>query len=328
MTILTEDNLRRTAEVAMTRASWREIGASVGASESAIYNWLSRSKRDEAQNARETSPFYVSVDPHGFDYWHNHIKHSRAAFILGMEAEIRDQVRSGIVETCMDPSTGRPLLALNPEFIGLSDAEMEAQFLNPAIDRYMWHRDAQGKRTAPIYQTKVTQAPGQLKIKALSSLLPTTWGERATVEHNLAGQVVHVFQPAPFVSKQQRIASGEITDAEYTEVQATGLERPDIAEMRALAARKAATPLSERRTVPEGFVLDACGQPVNVGRKRVIDDPPDDVPLHKPEAPLRENPRAYEARPPAPATPPRRYSEYPAGTDPHRDGVRAMKITR
>jgi len=327
MTILTEINLKRCCEVAMTRASWREVMASCDppAAESLAYNWLSRSKHDAEAHLEGASPFWIDIAPTGFDYWHNHMKRSRSAFIVGMEAEVRDQVRSGIVEVCYNPSDGRPLLALNPEFIGVSDAEMEAEFLNPAIDRYLWNRDAEGKRTTPILQVKVTQAPGQLKIKALSALLPQTYGERATVDHNVMGAVVHTFQPAPFVSKQARIESGEVTEGEFVEIQNAALERPDIAELRARAARLQAD-LPNRRTVPDAPVMDANGQPIT-GRPRVIVDAPDDVPLPgKPETTLRDNRRSY-MRPskPAPAQQ-RSQGGFPPHSDP-RNG-KAMRITR
>jgi hypothetical protein len=327
MTTLTTENLIRCCEVATTRASWKEIMSSCGASESLAYNWLSRSKRDASEHLEGASPFYVEIAPHGFDYFHNHIKRSRAAFIMGMEAEIRDQVRGGIVETCYDPSTGRPLLALDPKYIGVTDAQMDDDFLIPSIDRYLWNRDAQGERTTPIYQTRVVQAPGQLKIKALSALLPQTYGERATVDHNVRGAVVHVISPSPFISRESRIASGEVTDAEFTEVQATGLERGDIAQLRQRAKLLLETPLSERHTLPEAgqVVRDGSGDPVNVGRKPVVVDTMDDsAPLVPPTIPLRDHPRAYIRPTPAPA--PQSSNGFPRHSDPTRAGSMARKV--
>ncbi len=158
MTILTAENLIRCCEVATTRASFKEIMSSCGASESLAYNWLARSKRDASENLLGASPFYIDIPPHGFDYFHSHLKRSRAAFIVGFEAIVRDQVRGGISEIVHNPSTGYPLQALDPAYIGVTDAQMEDEFLNPAIDRYLWNRDAAGNRTTPVYQTKIVQA--------------------------------------------------------------------------------------------------------------------------------------------------------------------------
>jgi hypothetical protein len=279
-----------------------------------MYNWLSRSKKDEAAHLEGASPFYISIDPHGWDYWNNHMKRSRAAFILGMEASIRDQVANGIEEICYDPATGRPLLALNPEFIGVTNEQMEGQFLNPAIDRYVWVRDAEGNRVRPVYQTKIVQAPSQLKVKALSALLPKTYGERAQVEHNIRGAVVHIMEPPPFVSRQPQ---GQVIDGEFTEAPALPApERDDIAELRHRAAELMANGPKNPR--PDSPVKDATGHPV--GRPRDESKPTREnntPPAPGPRA-MVDHPRAYRVERPKPKPTPPSYAGRP-GIDPRRD---------
>lgn len=322
---LTTESLLTCLETFTVRGSYAVAAARCGCAEPTLFYWLHKSKK--AQSERDTSsPFYLHWRDQN-DYWHAHVARARRENIMSLEALVRDEARNGQTEYVRDPSTQRRIPQLDPRYLSVSDEAMIDSFLDPVRDRWLWQCNDAGERTEPLWETKSVPVPASLRATVLRAMLPKTYGERATVDHNINAQHVVWLQPAPFV-KQERIASAEITDAEFTEVQ----ERPDIAELRARAAKLLATPLSERQTVPEGIVRDGSGEPVNVGRKRPIEGEPnkpdeDDVPLHKPDIPLRQHPRAYDARP-EPAPQPRSYSEYPANADPRKVGAHAMKITR
>jgi len=285
-----------------------------------MYSWLDKSRKAEAVRD-ESSPFFVTWRDEA-NFWHRHCARARKDNLLSLSALVADQLKCGHEEICFDPSTSRPLPALDPQFLGVSDDEMSDQFLDPVRDRWLWRTDEQGNRIEPVWQTRKVEMPASLKAVALRGLLPKTFGDKAEVNHNVNGQVTHIIEPAKFVPRAERLAieaqeRGEVVDADFTEV---APERPDIAQLRAEWEAKKNDP--NRITQPRGVVRKADGTPVG---SNAVPDQSDDKPIEKPTVQLDQHPRSYQRPKPQPQPqpqPPR--GNYPAHSDPR--GKHAMKV--
>ena len=126
-----------------------------------------------------------------------------------MDGLVRSQNALGIESICYDPSTGRPLLALDPRYIGFDDEAMTILGLNPGRDRYLWNEDG-----TPIYQTKVEQIPASLRQKTMAAVVPG-WKDTQVIEANVR-QAVTIVAPAPWVPKAQR--AEQIVEGEFKEI--------------------------------------------------------------------------------------------------------------
>ena len=209
------------------------------------------------------------------------------------------------------------------KFLGMSDDEMISQLYDPVTDRWLWRCDEQGNRIEPVWQTRKVEMPASLKAVALRGLLPKTFGEKATIDHNINGAVTHIIEPAKFIPRAERLAieakaRGDVVDAEFSEVVP---ERPDIAELRAQWEARKANP--NKITQPRGIVRDAVGNPIGT---KLPPDPADDKPIDKPQVPLSEHPRAYTQPTPEPGV--ARPNGYPRNADPTRSGARAARILK
>lgn len=258
------------------------------------------------------------------DFAHKQFTRAKSEATLALLYDVVEGARHGTEQLLYDPSTNRPLQKLVPQTAHRSREWFKAQGLDYDIDRYVWLRDPlDDSIIAPVYETKRVEMPSAVKVKALAGLLPKVFGDKQTIDHNVAVQAVHRIEPASFRSRAVSAAPlGEVTDAEFTEVtpqlSAPPL-RKDIEQLRAEAAELMRNGPKNPR--PQGIVKDAMGQPV--GRVKSIDDPPDDVQRDRPQRDLRDSPRAYEQPRPQPA-PQRPPGNYPSYADPRRG--RAMKI--
>jgi hypothetical protein len=318
---LNEANLLAIVEQLTVRASWAVAAASIGAKEATMYDWLSRSRKAEKSND-ESSPFFLTWRQEA-TWWHRHCARARKDNLLSLSALVADQLKCGTEELMYDPSTGRPLPALDPQWLGIDDEAMVAVGADPIRDRWLWRRDEiTDEKIEPIWQTRKVEMPASLKATVLRGLLPRTFGEKAEVTHNLNAAVVHTVAPAPYVTIAERRAiesqkSGDVVDASFEEVKP---ERPDIAALRAEWNARQANP--NKITQPRGsVVLKGDGTPV--GSKTV--DPPDDKPLGT--RPATEHPRAYTQDKP-PQREPRPPSGYPSRSDPTRPGAVAMRVLK
>jgi hypothetical protein len=261
MTIYTKEKAVRCCEVGLSRASYALVAAEVGAKEGTFARWLQESKADAAAKREGVSKYWIEVHPHGFGFFHVLFAKNRDYLISSLASRAVEAVHNGIEEVCYNPSDGRALMALDPQFIGWTDEQMEAEFYNPRIDRYLWNYDDEGNRTTPKLQTKNTKVPVALTIKVLSSLIPRVFGERSTVDVQHAGAVVHLVTPGRYVSRADR---ERVIDGEYV-----GLPppepRPDLEALRAEAARLAAegpkNPEPDYDNPPRDAVGDVIGRP-------------------------------------------------------------------
>lgn len=318
---LNEANLLAIIDQLTVRASWAVAAATIGAREGTMYDWLAKSRKAEAVRD-ESSPFFITWRDEA-NYWHRHCARARKDNLLSLSALIADQLKCGHEEICYDPSTGRPMPALDPQYLGVSDAEMLDQFLDPVRDRWLWRCDENGNRIEPQWQVRKVEMAASLKAVALRGLLPRTFGEKAEVNMNVNGAVTHILEPARFVPRAERLAieakeRGEIVDASFTEV---APERPDIAALRAQWEARQANP--NKITQPRGVVKDGSGNPI--GTK--ANDPADDKPINKPQIPLDQHPRAYTRPTPPPPMPPRP-NGFPKQSDPTRPGAVASRIVK
>lgn len=320
---LNEQNLLAIVEQLTVRASWAVAAATIGASEALMYQWLDKSRKAEAVRD-ESSPFFFTGRDEA-NFYHRRAARARRDNLLSLSALIADRLKFGHESICYDPSTGRPLQALDPKYLGVPDAEMEAQGLRPSIDRFLWERDPiTDERLAPIFQTRTTDMPSSLQAVALRGLLPSVFSEKSEVTHNVNGAVTHIIEPAKFVPRAERLAieakeRGEVVDATFTEVTP---ERPDVAALRAEWEARKADP--NRVTQPRGVVLKGDGTPVGA---KAMNDLADDKPIEKPQIPLSERARAYTRPTPPPPLPPRP-NGFPAHADPTRAGARASRIIK
>jgi hypothetical protein len=312
---LSTENLIAICESLCVRGSWKVAAQSLKSgpmAESTCYLWLTRSKR--AQREGDTSSPFLFQWRDDTRWFHEHCRRARSEQILSLEGLIRDQVREGIEEVMYDPSTNRPLLALNPRYIGMSDDEIRASdFPEPDLaERYLWNRDAAGNRTTPIFQTRTVQIPASLKQAALRAVIPA-YQDNASLTINHKGRVDGVLRVAPpeyqFKSEanRQKYAPHQppIVDASFTEVPTPALpapepvhERADIAALRQQVEALKGNP--DRVTRPD--------RPIPVGGRRSPDDPPERVGAFPAEAPVQSQPRAPQPQPqqstPEPALPP------------------------
>ena len=269
------------------RGAWATAAAKIGCAESTLFLWLTRSKR-AAETRDIASPFYFEWRDRAA-FFHEHAKRARAENIMSLEALVRDEARNGQTEYVRDPSTGRKIPQLDPEFLGVSDQEMSDNFLDPVRDRWLWLYNDAGERVEPLWEVKTVPQPASLRATVLRGLLPQTFGERADVNVTHRGAVVHVVEPAKYIPRAER---EQIVDAQFSEVtprlSAPEL-RPDIEMLRAEAARLMRE--GPRNPTPQGVVKDADGLPV--GRTKPVNDPADDVRIVKPSIPLGDHPRAY-----------------------------------
>lgn len=263
MTILSTATLQAVVQNLVTHGSWQRAAAACDppVSESVCYYWLAQSKRAQKSNQTESPYLFEWMDE--TRWFSEHARRARALQIFGTEAEIREQLRHGRVELCYDPATGRPLKLLNPEYEHLTD-EQFSEFFEPltgehpeAHARYLWNYDEAGKRTSVRYQTKQTHLPASLAQAALRAT-NQIYKDTSTIDVNHRGAVMNItVSPAPFVP---RISPP--VDAEFRELP---IERPDIAALRAQAAKLLADP--NRATL-------RATRPVDLGNSRGSDLPP------------------------------------------------------
>jgi hypothetical protein len=320
---LTEQALLTCLESLTTRSSWAYTAAKLGISESVCYQWLHKAKTAERDN--DTSSIFYITWRDELAFWNRHCARARRENIVSLEALVRDECRNGQSDYVRDPSTGRRIPQLDAQWLGVSDDAMRDQLLDPVRDRWQWRVDDEGNRIEPLWEVRTTPMPASLRATVLRGLLPATFGEKAEVNHNLRGAVIHHVAPAPYVSRAERAqleSKDAPIDAEFTALPAPEVEaRPDIAELRARAAQLLRD--GPKHPVAEGVVKDANGAPISA-RKRTMDDAPDDVPLSKPEMTARDHPRAYDAGPVTQERAAPSYARYPRGTDP--TGRMARKI--
>jgi hypothetical protein len=276
MTVLTEENLKRTLESLIVRGSWATAALAISVNESTLYRWLQQSRRAQEDNDSE-SPFLIEWQDQ-LDYYHAHAMRARTQNIFAIESLVRDQLRNGLEVPLFD-GQGRPQWRLNLDAIAQvaalgdcdpfsKEARETAELIG--IKDFPYLLDEAGRRQQA---TRVEQVPASLKVKLLSGLLPRLYGDRVDV--NVTGQVVQIVEPAPYA----RPKTIEHVD-----------ERPDIAELREQARRLALEGPKHRQPTKAVTVY---------GRER---DMADDVPLEKPKLEsLRDHARAYEVeRPPQP----------------------------
>jgi len=311
---LSTDALAAVCEDIAINGSWAHAAKVTEISESCLYSWLSKSRRAKQTNDT-ASPFHFrfrDVDA----FFVDHVKRAKAECVQATVFLVMEQNRCGIVEEVRDPSTGYRLPKLSAEFLGVSDQEMVDQLLDPVRDRWEWRTDpTTGERIEPVWEQKVTQIPASLRAKILAGLAPQVFGEKAQIDHNVRGAVVHIIEPAKYIPRAQR-EQQQIVDAEFKELPAPQ-ERPDIVALRARAAELMAQ---------EGRVT-APSHPVKVFGRPDFDKPSkedgadkdrgDRAPVGARQAmsPSPSQPQQQEIAP-QPARP--SYQRKPAYPDPHR----------
>jgi hypothetical protein len=308
MTYLSPTNLCITIAAARERPTWAAIMASIGAGEALAYKWLRMSKKDQEARTQAESKFYVTFEADGADYWHEHLKRSKAAFMSGFERKILDACANNLTETCFDPSTGRPLQMLNANYL-YRTAEWFAENEEwPGQLKYEWERDLITDEILqplrPIWQTKIVQSSAQIKIRALASHL-SQWSEKIESTHTVQGHVVHHMAVPKFVPKAVREQTGDVVDADFTEVreQLPGPDaRRDITELRAQAERILNDP--NRVTKPTGTVRMGDGTPLNDRRAGAEKPDHEDELPPAPRSVAADKPRPKEATQAQPARPP------------------------
>jgi hypothetical protein len=200
---LTLPNLIKTCEVASLNAPFKNIMASIGASENLCYHWRNLSNAAEAAGDTN-SIFYFEWRQGQFGYWATKISQARIDFIQGYEADLRHECRFGREEVVLGP-TQEIVYRLDPALIGVSDADLEG--LWGRSHRYLLDDDGM-----PIPLTKTVFPPPAIRLRILEQ--DKRYLATQQVDVNLRAQVVHIPQPL-----QRRI----------------GEERPDIAALRALS---------------------------------------------------------------------------------------------
>jgi hypothetical protein len=168
------------------------------------------------------------------------------------------QMKEGVQEQIYSPQSGYPLQAQNPEFIGVSDDDMRSQFLDPVRDRLMWTPQDENGVRHPIGLFRNSVLAASLRTKILSGILPRIYGEKLSVDHQVRGNVVHTYEARAFVGRAERVQlDGQTVDAEFRELPAPE-ERPDIAELRRMAAKLA---VDRPHTAPEDASKVPIGKP-------------------------------------------------------------------
>lgn len=321
MAHLTEENLIRCAEVATVRASWAVIAAHIGASEQTMYSWLHKSRKAEELHQTE-SPFFITWRDEQA-YWHRIMARARRDNILSLEAIIRDEVRNGL-ETPIYDGNGRVVWSVDPVAVAqYGDDKEAAEGLGGYYD-FPYLHDARGGR---IQATRREHVPASLRQKVLAGLLPQTFGDKADVNVNHRGAIVHVIEPTPYHKlKAQHEADQQVVDGQFAEVAADGKPalappplRKDIEFLRAEAARLMRE--GPKNPSPALPVLDANLRPV--GSTKPVNDPPDDQPEPPRTIDPRDHPRAY-MRPKAEPRPEPPHGDFPRHSDPR--GKVAMKV--
>lgn len=289
-----------TLESLVDQGSWKSAALAIGCAESTLFATMDKSRKMAKEGAVEHPLFFEWRDQNC--WYHVHARRARMYNIQSIESEIRESVK-GQNEVCYDPATGRPLLALDPQFIGVSDADMEAAFCSPAIDRFLWERDSDGNRIRPIYQTKKVRGAAALTVKAITGLLPDLYGEKASLDVTHRGAIVHVVEQAKYIPRAQRVEQG-VVDGEFSEVPALPApSRPDIDALRAEAARLMADPnrATARPTAPVDFGTGgrAAADDPRERRTGVTEPAPTDLNNHARAytAPTPEKRPAYARRP-------------------------------
>ncbi len=308
MAYSTED-WQTTLESLVEQGSWRSAALSIGCAESTLFATMDKSRKMAKENAVEHPLFFEWRSQKC--WYHVHARRARLYNIQSIESEIRESVK-GQIEVVLDPSTNRPLPALDEQYIGRDREWFENNFLDYDVDRFLWERDADGNRIRPIYQTKKVSGAAALKIKAIAGLLPDLYGEKASLDVNVRQAVTHIVEQAPYVPRAQRVEQqqGEIVEGEYTEIPAlpAPAARPDIEALRREAARLMADPHrpTARPTAPVDFGTGGHGS----------GDPPEKRTGAAPEPtprPLSEHPRAYLQPQPQPAKRPAYAKPAPGG---------------
>jgi hypothetical protein len=173
------DQAQRGDAVLLLKDQWAVAAARVGMSEQTCYLWLTRSKAAQKINDTSSPFFFEWRDRQAF--FHDHAKRARAENIVSIEALLRDNAKNGVEEICCDPATGRPLLALNPEFAHLTQQQFDA-LRDPLLDepldpklRYLYHADG-----SPQLQRKVSRRAASLTQTAARATLHVPRSARAS----------------------------------------------------------------------------------------------------------------------------------------------------
>jgi hypothetical protein len=179
----------------------------VGCTNGTLWAWIAQAKKAKEENDRS---FWFVEWRESAGWWIDFIARARAEQVATLDGLVRSQTANGIEVVCINPSTGYPLQALDPQWIGRDDEYMTMLGFDPARDRFLWNADG-----SQVYQTKLEQVPASLRAKTMSAVVPG-WQERTETTVNVKPINIQ-FAPSPWVPKAER---PQIVDAEFKELPA------------------------------------------------------------------------------------------------------------
>jgi len=183
MTIRSKDNIRKVLDAIMSGASYKRAMELIGGRvESTVFDWAAKSIQAEKDGVTDCD-FYLEwagIE----DFFHRHMPRARTRRGLLLESVMTDFVMHGGEEIVIE--NGKVCYALNEEYIGVTDDEMEALYGIPPT-RIAWERIKRNDAGMPIALTRKTSAPATLRIAVLQGLLPEVFGNK--VEHTINSHV-------------------------------------------------------------------------------------------------------------------------------------------
>lgn len=190
MSVFCQELLVRLADLMGSLASFREIAAACGISESSLYKWRAACERDRKANDL-SSPYLIAFRGETM-WWTEACAMARAEHLCSAESVIRAQAVDGIKHPVRDANQ-QIVYAKDPRFIGRSDDWVMLDTGCDAAD-VEWHRLLKGPDGLPVPETRVEQVPAPIRLAVLRAADPS-YREHTVSDVNVSAEIVHTQKP-------------------------------------------------------------------------------------------------------------------------------------
>jgi hypothetical protein len=178
------ETLREFLSIISSRPNTRNACRACGFHPASLYGWIKRSNQGD--------PKFLLDFPEGDppQQFAQHIVECRKISRFNYESQMRDEVEHGIPRVLRDPSTNNIVYEQDPNYVGVSDEDMELLGLDP-----VFHRIQRDRAGMPVPSIVYDPAPAQLKIAVLRTI--PGYGDTKTVklDHVVSGSVLQIGAP-------------------------------------------------------------------------------------------------------------------------------------